>query len=66
MGRGHLSPDVVQPCHGLSNVARLSERRDFNDQSVILAGQLESRQQIRDLPANFGVDILLPAFGSRE
>jgi hypothetical protein len=66
VGPGQLSANIVQPRHGGPDLAWLAQRRDFNDQRVFLAGQLESSQQICDLSANLGADRLLPALRSRE
>src|SRR5213593_445992 len=66
VGARKLPADLVQLRHGSTDLPRLAQRCDLDDDRVLLAGQLESSHQIGCLRSDLGSDGFLPALCLRE
>src|SRR5262245_1844261 len=66
MRPGELSANLVEARHGGPDLPRLTERADLNHDRMLLAGELEARDQVRGLTADSEVGAVLPARCRRE
>src|SRR5881397_3835037 len=66
VGARKVPADLVQLRHGSTDLPRLAQRCDLDDDRVLLAGQLESSHQIGCLRSDLGSDGFLPALCLRE
>src|SRR5262245_25084098 len=66
MGPRELSPNFVEARHGRADLTGLPQRADLNHDRMLLAGELEARDQVRGLTADSGGGAFLPARCRRE
>src|SRR4030095_16620012 len=66
MGPGKLTANLVEGRQGRPDLPGLTERAYLNHDRMLLAGELEARDQVRGLTADSGAGAFLPARCRRE